>query len=206
MAKSKLNDSIEYEKLLILTKFLENAPFERWSNHNLKSSAAECGFSSGYVSLLFNKGIDDLTGYFYQILNRSLAESFLKKNMYTKIVDKISYLIELKLDLYDSHRRAIPLLVQYNIAPQNLRQTQSFLWQTCDQIWFLAGDKSTDYNYYTKRTLLGYVYTSSVMYWLSDESANYAETKKFIRCKLQEVLKLGQWKDSVMRFFEKLAE
>ena len=98
------------------------------------------------------------------------------------------------------------MLLQHNLLPQNLYKSQQLLWQTCDQIWYLAGDRSTDYNYYTKRSLLGYVYTSSVLYWLSDESADYLETKKFIRLKIQEVLKLGKWKSSVFRFFKKLAE
>ena len=34
------------------------------------------------------------------------------------------------------------------------------IWQTADIIWFFAGDKSTDFNYYTKRTLLSGVYVA----------------------------------------------
>ena len=206
MTKSKLNDSIEQEKLLILTKFLENAPFDRWSESNLKRSSESCGFNSGYLLLLFPNGLDDLTEYFHQLLNQQMTENFLAASPPSGISENIAHLIELKINLYNKYRKAIPMLLQHNLLPQNLYKSQQLLWQTCDQIWYLAGDRSTDYNYYTKRSLLGYVYTSSVLYWLSDESADYLETKKFIRLKIQEVLKLGKWKSSVFRFFKKLAE
>ena len=206
MSKSKQNDLIDQEKMLILTKFLENAPFDRWSTSNLEQSAEACGFAPGYTALLFPNGVKDLTGYFHQLMNERMAAKFLKGDVPSKISEKIAYLIELKLQVYNSFRKAMQPLANYNLMPQNICRTQKFLWQSCDQIWSLAGDKSTDHNYYTKRALLSYVYTSSVMYWLSDESPNYIETKKFIAKKIQKVLKLGKWKDSALNFFKKLGE
>ena len=35
---------------------------------------------------------------------------------------------------------------------------KQFRWKTADTIWRLAGDESTDFNYYSKRLLLSWVY------------------------------------------------
>jgi ubiquinone biosynthesis protein COQ9 len=206
MRKSKLNDSIEKEKMLILTDFLKNAPFDRWSYSNLKKSSEDCGFSISYAELLFPKGIRGLTQYFHQLINNKMEEEYLKGPVPKKISEKISRLIELKLKAYNSHRLAIPFLMQYNLIPLNICQSQIFVWQSCSRMWYLAGDKSTDYNHYTKRALLEYVYTSSIMFWLSDESADYIDTKNFIDTKIKQVLSIGKWKESALRFFRKIGE
>lgn len=203
MQKSKQNDLTKKEKLAILAKFLENTPFEKWSNDNLIHSAKQCGFDRGYLFLLFPKGIEDLTVFFHQLNNEKLTSKFLEtKETISSTTEKVIYLIELKLDLYNQHRKAIPFLMQYNLKPTNFCQTQKFLWQTCNHIWYLAGDNSTDYNYYTKRILLEYVYSSTIMYWISDDSKDYVETKKFLRKKIQEILKLGKIKNSISKFWK----
>jgi ubiquinone biosynthesis protein COQ9 len=203
MQKSKQNDLAEKEKLAILAKFLKNTPFEKWSNDNLIHSAEQCGFNKGYLFLLFPKGIEDLTEFFHQLNNQKLTSKFLEtgKNI-SSTTEKIIYLIELKLEIYHQHRKAIPFLMRYNLKPKNFCKTQKFLWQTCNQIWYLAGDRSTNYNHYSKRMLLEYVYSSTIMYWISDDSEDYVETKKFLRKKIQEILKLGKIKNSISKFWK----
>ena len=199
-----MNIQIEKQKQLILEKFLAAAPFDRWDESNLIKSAQACDFAEKYYLLLFPDGINDLTQYFNDILNQQMEEQFIANNLYTKINDKIAYLIELKLALYSSHKEAIQCLLQYNLMPQNILSAQKQLWQTCDQIWYLAGDNSTDYNYYTKRALLAAVYSSSILYWLSDDSDGYQDSKKFIRRKIADIGKVNQWKRSILSFFKNL--
>ena len=49
--------------------------------------------------------------------------------------------------------------------------TSQILWQYADDSWFLAGDKSQDYNFYTKRSLFLYVYISTELFMLTDKSS-----------------------------------
>ncbi len=203
MSKSKENDEVAQEKLVILTKFLKEAPFDRWSESNLKKTAKACGFEEAYVLLLFPNGIEDLTEYFYAQMNEQLVENF-DANLYIKTNEKIAYLIGLKLKLYQPIRESIRSLLQYNLMPQNICRAQQAVWQSCDQIWYLAGDRSTDYNYYTKRALLEAVYSSSLLYWLADDSENYSATEEFIKRKIKAVGKIGQFKASILKFFKGL--
>ena len=206
MVTSNINDQIEKEKQEILKIFLKNAPFEGWSHSNLINSSKACKHLPEYYKLLFPNELASLTEYFNKIINENLTQIFNEQteNKTLRISEKIATLIEIKFSLYQQSKESIRCLFQYNLLPQNILCAQKSLWQTCDQIWRLAGDSSTDFNHYTKRSLLAFVYISSLLYYLSDESENFLETKKFIRRKLDSVLKIGKWKASKMNFIRKL--
>ena len=61
---------------------------------------------------------------------------------------------------------------------------------TVDAIWRATGDASTDFNYYTKRGLLAPVYSTTVLYWLADESEDFADTWAFLDRRIAEVMKI----------------
>jgi ubiquinone biosynthesis protein COQ9 len=57
--------------------------------------------------------------------------------------------------------------------PNNARQTAQILWNYADEVWTLAGDRSLDYNHYTKRAIFLGIYASTELYLLTDLSENY---------------------------------
>ena len=204
MTKSNINDTIKQEKSLILIEFLKNAPFEGWSERNLANASVANGFDPNYAKLLFPGGLKDLNSYFNDNLNNQMTEIFLKEKLELKISEKIAHLLEIRFSLYQPIKESIRCLFQYYLMPQHILEAQSSAWKACDQIWYLAGDKSTDFNYYSKRALLETVYSSSLLYYLSDESKNFTDTKAFIRRRIQAVLKIGKWKAIGKNFFSNL--
>ena len=48
-----------------------------------------------------------------------------------------------------------------------------------NEIWFLSGDKSTDYNYYTKNNF-DKVYAITFSFFVFDESKDLQKTKNFL--------------------------
>ena len=64
------------------------------------------------------------------------------------------------------------------------------LYRTVDAIWYAAGDTSTDYNFYTKRGLLAGVYSSTVLYWLNDDSEGAVATWAFLDRRIADVMKV----------------
>jgi ubiquinone biosynthesis protein COQ9 len=64
-------------------------------------------------------------------------------------------------------------------------------WRTSSEIWYASGDRSTDWNYYSKRALLASVYSATIMFWLSDEpddTGDYPETWMFLERRIQNIL------------------
>ena len=61
-----------------------------------------------------------------------------------------------------------------------------------DAVWKAAGDRSIDYNYYTKRILLSGVYAVTINTWFTDETPDFAETRAVLRVRIEDVLKVGK--------------
>jgi len=176
-----MKEEIEQEKQRILKDFLKAAAFDEWNEETLVETAGH------QALLIFADGIEGLTKYFHDTLNKTMEAQFHAIEG-EKTHEKIIKMIELKFALYQPYKEAIRALTKYNLKPQNILSAKSRLWETCSKIWYLAGDKSTDYNYYSKRSLLATVYSSSLIYWLADESEDYHKTKSFIRNRIQNIL------------------
>jgi ubiquinone biosynthesis protein COQ9 len=54
-----------------------------------------------------------------------------------------------------------PQALSLMTMPQNAPTTLQQLSELVDEMWFLAGDRSTGMNWYSKRALLAGVYTST---------------------------------------------
>ena len=58
----------------------------------------------------------------------------------------------------------------------------------------MAGDKSTDFSFYTRRISLAAVYTSTLLFWLNDKSNNNIETEFFLDRRLKDISKISSFK------------
>lgn len=85
----------------------------------------------------------------------------------------------------------------YYALPLNAPSGMQVLYKTLDEIWYLAGDTSTDFNFYTKRALLAPVFTSTVLFWLDDKSEDQKDTLAFLERRLKDVLKIQTFRKSV---------
>ena len=83
------------------------------------------------------------------------------------------------------------------MIPTNLLSGNKSYTQTCDLIWNYAGDKSTDFNYYTKRGLLLPVYLSAKAFYISDNSKGHEKTKKFIKNALDNIINIASFKNRI---------
>ena len=57
-------------------------------------------------------------------------------------------------------------------------------------LWYAAGDRATDFNYYTKRGLLAGVYLATLLYWLDDDSEGSAATWAFLDKRIADAMRL----------------
>lgn len=75
--------------------------------------------------------------------------------------------------------------------PQNAVQSWTNLSRGVDDIWFYAGDKSNDFNWYAKRVSLAAVYKSTEIYLIQDWSEDYTDTWNFLENRLEDVVRAG---------------
>jgi ubiquinone biosynthesis protein COQ9 len=61
-----------------------------------------------------------------------------------------------------------------------------------DELWYHAGDQSSDASWYTRRGLLLGVYVSTELCMLSDDSEGFADTWEFLHRRVMDVSQLGE--------------
>ena len=69
------------------------------------------------------------------------------------------------------------------------------LYKSIDQIWYLAGDTSVDFNFYTKRLILAGIYSRVVLFFFNNNNQN--ELENLLDLNLKRVAKIPQLKSKI---------
>ena len=161
--------------------FIQEVPKFGWSRDTLLHCAKKQKLSTPNLALMFPSFEYDVLKYLIA-KNNSLVEKNYNSfnNTRLKTRDKIKTIMELKFDSNAYLKDALPEMLKFLLRPGNIFMSIKMLHQNSDFIWNLAGDKSNDFNYYSKRGLLSMVYLATLIYWLNDKSNKGIGTKNFI--------------------------
>ena len=173
----------------------DNAAFDGFSNEALADAAARLGIDIDVAKLAFPGGTRDMVDAWFADIDARMAERWPAEKLATlKIRERITTLVETRIALLapnrESLRRALALLA----LPTNAPHAAKLGWRAADLMWKLAGDTATDFNHYSKRTILGAVYGSTMAVFLNDESEDFAETRAFLARRIDQVMRFESWK------------
>ena len=170
---------------------LSHVPFDGWSDKALLAAAADCAISPTAARRAFPRGAASQIAYHAARADRRLeqdldAEAF--KGFGVR--QRIAAAVKRRLELEEPHWEAVRAALAYGALPLNAGLSLSCLYHSVDSMWFAIGDKSTDFNFYTKRGLLAAVYGSTVLFWLADRSEGQADTWAFLERRIADVMKI----------------
>jgi ubiquinone biosynthesis protein COQ9 len=97
----------------------------------------------------------------------------------------------------EPHKEAVRRGATLFALPIHAADGARMLWETADAIWTALGDASDDLNWYSKRAILSGVYSSTVLYWLGDQSAGHAATWAFLDRRIEDVMRFETLKRRV---------
>lgn len=192
------NDKAEDLKFDILEEALKHVPNHGWSQTALKHAIKDMGLSEACLSM-FSLGGADIALNYDQSLNEQLEDMMAQQqddrdpNMEVPPIthflkDAIKTRLELQLPYYDHWAEALALCIDPKVAPQATKQFAEMI----DDIWFYAGDKSTDINWYTRRASVAAVYGMTELFMLQDTSPNFTETWAFLDRRLADLEKMDE--------------
>jgi ubiquinone biosynthesis protein COQ9 len=182
-------------RLALAPRIAANAVFDGWSDRALSDAAEGIGISPDRARLAFPGGEVEMIDTWFGSLDEGMAQRHSAANLARlKIRDRIETLILTRLELAQPQREAVRRALTKLAQPTNLARGTRLGWRSADLMWRLAGDTATDFNYYTKRVTLAAVYGSTLVTWLGDDSENYAETKAFLRRRIDGVMKFEKAK------------
>lgn len=193
-------DGFEKARAAILQESLTMAPFDGWTTRVVEAAARAAGFSPETASAAFPNGERDLLRYWSARLDEGVANAMAAPGFSEqKIREKVAAGVLARIDAMRPHkeaaRRAAALLATPAMAPLGARLT----WASADVIWRALGDKSTDFNFYSKRAILSGVLTSTTTRWLSDDPADESATRAFLDARIENVMQIEKAKGKVRK-------
>ncbi len=192
----------------IVDAAFSHAIFDGWTDNVLERAALETDTPRALVREWFPSGVAGVLAYHSTRADAQLTETlradpeFLK----LKIRERIFTAVMTRLNAHMQEREAIRRAVAFYALPWNAPSGLKALYATMDAMWRAAGDTSTDYNFYTKRFTLANVYGLTLNVWLSDESADQADTQAFLRRRIENVMQFEKAKAKCREQFASLKD
>ncbi|XP_067359136.1 ubiquinone biosynthesis protein COQ9, mitochondrial isoform X2 [Channa argus] len=148
------NEEYETEEQLqarILTAALEFVPLHGWSMEAIAAGAETLGLSSASTGMYYN-GAGDLVLHFIAQCNSQLTEILAEQHKQVqlgqaepkKTADFLRDAIETRLKMYIPYIETWPQGMSILLLPHNIPDSLKHLSTMVDDIWYYAGDRSTD--------------------------------------------------------------
>jgi ubiquinone biosynthesis protein COQ9 len=192
--------SREEQRDRLLEAALVHVPFDGWSRRSLFAGAADLGLEPGVARRLFPRAGDDMLVHLERWADREMLARVGPLDD-LRVRERIARLVRTRLEVLGSHREAMRRATAARLLPSNGLAACGSLWRTVDLMWSAAGDDARDASYYTKRSLLAAVWTSTFLYWLEDRSEDNAETWSFLERRIANVMQIGQLRARIDDFF-----
>ncbi|ANU07179.1 COQ9 family protein [Paraurantiacibacter namhicola] len=187
-------------RLALAPEIAEAAIFDGWSDAALESAAEFAGVDMDVARLAFPGGPMDMTVAWIEHVDAAMAAAWPQEKLAAlPIRERIRTLLQFRLDMLDGKEEAVRRSLAIQAMPQNLPLTMKVAWNSADAMWRLAGDTATDYNHYTKRTILLGIYSASIAVFVEDESEDKADTRAFVDRRIEGVMKFEKAKAQLLK-------
>lgn len=190
--------TLDEVRAFLASRLAAQAAFDGWNEKAVLSAADLAGVDSDLARLAFNDGPVDMIDAWFQAIDRQMAAKYSADELAAmKVRERITALVDARLEALEADREGLRRALAILAAPPHLRKAAKMGWRAADRMWRLAGDTATDYNHYTKRTLLAGVYGSTISVFLDDESEGYAETRAFLDRRIENVMQFEKVKAKI---------
>ena len=200
-------------KQKILDNFLKLATFEGWSKETLILAVKNSNIDEKLLPIIFENEIFSLIEFLTKIRCQELEEMAKNNQNFSakKTHEKISYLVFNLLNFDKDHKIALKRLINFYLNPKNfiptkdcdknmglkpLNQSLKELYFVSDFLWKISSDKSTDFNFYSKRFILAKVLIRSLLFYVDDNSENSIKTQNFIDLQIKKIIEFAKIKNS----------
>ena len=176
------------DELVLTANFrtaFENTVKKLKINSKEKERLLNNNFPKGYESL--NKELNFLIN---SMMDKSKKPNNFKK---LRLNEKIKYFVIKRLQLTDEIFD-LKKLAKINLKSKSPNNALKILFNISDEIWFQAGDKSLDFNFYSKRFILMNIYLNSFLYLMSKKNIDLNSLENFVELQIKGVLTFGKLK------------
>ncbi|XP_056106856.1 ubiquinone biosynthesis protein COQ9, mitochondrial [Rhinichthys klamathensis goyatoka] len=188
----------EQLQVRILTSALEFVPEHGWTVEAIAAGAETLGLSSASTGM-FNNGAGDLVLHFVAQCNAQLAETLAEQHNLVQLgqaesketAEFLRDAVEMRLRMLIPYIDTWPQAMSILLLPHNIPDSLKHLSTMVDDIWYYAGDRSTDMNWYTRRAALTGIYNTTELVMVQDSSPDLEETWAFLDNRIKDVVNMA---------------
>ena len=196
MAARKKAD--EAQKAAVLKAALLHAAEDGFSDRTLTRAATDARIGAEMMLHLFPDGPASLVAYYSEQTDAEMEKRLAARKLAgMKIRERIAVAVLTRLEILKPHKEAARRAVAFLMMPMNVPLGGKLVYQSVDAMWRAAGDTSTDFNFYTKRAILTGVYSTTLMRWFTDTTADESETRAFLDARIGNVMQFEKFKAEV---------
>lgn len=192
---AEFSDPFDDVRKRLLPAALDAAVFEGFTPLMLANAAKAAGVSGAELAAAFPAGALGLVEFWSSMADRASAEALKAEGAAgLKVREKVALGVEARIAYLRPHKEAARRAAAFLAFPLNAPAGARLVWNAADAIWRAMDDPSTDFNFYSKRAILSGVLTSTLARWFADDSEGEAETKKFLRARIENVMQFEKLK------------
>lgn len=183
----------------LLSAALLHVPFDGWSESAFKAAIDDTGADPTVARGLFPRGAIDLAAAYHRRGDDAMAQALGARDLTElRYRDRVALAVRLRLESVDD-KEAVRRGATLFALPIHAAEGAKLIWGTADRIWDALGDTARDINWYTKRATLSGVYSSTVLYWLGDDSLDHQATWAFLDRRIDDVMQIEKVKAQVRK-------
>ena len=186
----------------ILRASMPHVPFDGWCEATLLAGASDSGHDAEAVRTAFPRGATDAIALHSRLADQSMVDAFLElPERPEKVHLTIRKLVLLRLESAQPDKEAIRRAISVLAIPANAKLSAKLLYETVDSMWRAAGQRDTNFSFYTKRGTLAAVYSATMFAWLADNSINLDKTVGFLDRRLADVARIPRLTKPVLNLW-----
>ncbi len=193
------NDHLDAVRNSLLTAALPHIPFDGWSSTSFSNAQLDSGIDPANARLACPRGALDLAIAYHRrgdgdMIARANATDLTSLRYSARVTALVRFRLESAEDP-EVVRRGVTFFAM----PAHMADGAEAIWRTCDLIWKTLGDTSDDLNWYSKRAILSAVYSSTLLFWLGDESEGRSATWAFLDRRIGNVMQFEKLKAGILK-------
>ncbi len=195
---TEFSDPFDDIRARLLPAALKAAVFEGFTSRMLANAAKSAGISDAELAAAFPAGALGLVEYWSSMADLASAGALTGEGAASlKIREKVALGVEARIAFLRPHKEAARRAAAFLALPLNAAAGARLIWNASDAIWRAINDPSTDFNFYSKRAILSGVIASTMARWFADEGESGADTKQFLRARIENVMQFEKLKAKV---------
>lgn len=196
----------QQERDRLLLAILPHVTFDGWTDAAFRAGAIDCGQETVAVQRFFPGGVRDVIAHFSDWADRQMVAGMIDQGDDLRLRERVARAVRLRLEALTPHREAVRRTLSVLYLPMNGPLAMRSLYKTVDAMWYAVGDRSADFNFYSKRALLAAVVSATTLYWLDDETDGGEASWAFLDRRIADVMKIPGMTKRLGRLVDRLPD